>query len=689
MSSFTDRFGGVTVYPSEVGYLSYSLTTSTQLQWPEIGDTGSNLAAAFIRASSTVTGAGFIFPDARDISPGRAGRIRNTGSIAIPVFSTSGSTIATISAGQDYLISNIDNTTSGGLWDTEQLGVGTSSADANFLAGNGLTVSGSTLTVNWPTYFTGSNGFQLTTTANGVVNTWTGGTGTMGIKFDVGTARNGWITAVKNNGTGILTITGDGFDTVDGSFTQLAPNDSTFIVSAGTLSGFYTLGLSTQNTNTSFTVQLNDAATNNTLTNAQAANNIFILTGAIYQGGSTVIFPQTAGEYIIINQATLGGLDRSGLGSGYVSIATSAGNGKTVNIPLNSTRTIVSDGTNIYFADDLSQNRPAQNFIYWADFSRNPWQRGLTFTASSVTQYGPDRVSFNCASGANYTVKQVASTNTGSLYDLQIQRISGTSGGGQIVVGFDLDAIETFPLRGTTPTLAMQIRFGSSAQEVEFTAAVYTSNGNARIVDSLSGGVSTWSALMFFEEISLTTNTSSYNVYVVDPVSYNNNTGGVPTTASQLSVLLSYARPTGTADGNDSISISKLSLTPRAFSGFETVDVADVLNRCQKYAYALTSSSAGQAFGFGQAISGSAAIVNIPFPITMRKAPAISATASAWQLTTSTGAPAVCNGLALSGVTDYSAQLTISTTTSLLTAGNATMFQASTSTAAIVFSADL
>src|SRR3954470_21149795 len=121
MTSFTDRFGGITLYPSDLGYQAYSLTTSTSLTWPELGNTSSNLAASFIRASSTVTGAGFIMPDARDVSVGRAERIKNIGSLSIPVFSTSGSTIATIAAGQDYLLSLIDNSTSGGLWDTEQI----------------------------------------------------------------------------------------------------------------------------------------------------------------------------------------------------------------------------------------------------------------------------------------------------------------------------------------------------------------------------------------------------------------------------------------------------------------------------------------------------------------------------------------------------------------------------------------
>ncbi len=84
MTSFTDRFGGITIYPSDIGYKAYSLTSSTSLTWPELGDTSSNLAASFIRASSTVTGAGFIMPDARDVSVGRAERIKNIGAISIP-----------------------------------------------------------------------------------------------------------------------------------------------------------------------------------------------------------------------------------------------------------------------------------------------------------------------------------------------------------------------------------------------------------------------------------------------------------------------------------------------------------------------------------------------------------------------------------------------------------------------------
>lgn len=695
--SFTDRFNAITVYPSEVGYQSYTLTTSTQLTWPEIGDTNSNLASAFIRASSTVTGAGFIMPDATQISPGRANRFRNIGSIAFPIFSLSGSTIATVSAGQDVLLSNIDNTTLGGLWDTEQLGVGTSSADAAFLAGAGLTVStGGQIMFNWPSFFNATSGFSLTHTSRATNNIWTGGAGTWNIAFDADTVNNGWIASVKNEGTGILTVSGNFAATIDGGTIQLSPGDSSFIVSAGnggSSSGFYTIGLTNANASNSVAIELDDSHVNNTLTNAQAANSIFIIQGSInVSGGSTVIFPQVAGEYTIINKAQPADLYRSGNSGGYVTFATSAAGGATVNVPVNSARVIVSDGTNMYFADDYTQLRPAQNLFYFADFSRNPWQRGTSFTSSSVSQYTADRASFRCVSGASWNINQVASTNTGTQYDLQVQRISGSPTSSVILMGMDLDISETIEMRGKSPTLAVQMDFGTSLQQATIFMGIFTSNGQGRVIDAVT--VSSplapagWTQLAAMPPLTTLSGTA-YTTFMVDPVSLGLPTSSISNSAQTLSFFMSAQGRSTTADGNEFMNISRISMTPQTFSGFEMVDSTDILNRCQHYAYAFTASSIGQSFGGGQAIAGSGAIVNVPFPITMRKAPSLATIPSSWQLTTATGAPAIANSVTLSGVTDYSAQLSVSTTTSLLSAGNFTMLQAASGTAQMVFSADV
>lgn len=682
MTSFTDRFGGITIYPSDIGYLAYSLTTSATLTWPELGDTSSNLAASFIRASSTVTGAGFIMPDARDVSVGRVERIKNIGSIAIPVFSTSGSTIATISAGQDYMLSLIDNTTSGGLWDTSQLGIGTSSADAAFLAGNGLTTSGSKLAVNWPVYYTGSNGFLLTGSANGVVNTWTGGTGAIKMASDSITQANGFITAVKNDGSGVLTVSGASFGSIDGaSSITLFPNASTFIVGDGTgLTNYFTIGLNSTIGISVLPVIVSVSQSSVTLTATQAgANNVIVFTGTpAAQPEFSVVFPQTAGLYTIVNKMVLNNIPRAG--GGYMTIRTSAAGGASIRIYAGSTRQIFNDGTNITFADDMTERRQAKNYMYYADMSINPWQRGTTFTCSGTSMYTADRVMFAC-SGA-FTIARQTSTNTGCQYDMRIQRTSGSS---QAYVGFDLDVPESIALRGKAPTLVLEMSF--SGTYPNFLATIYSNvTGGLRIVDTLG---STWPTVANFggPAIMTTGGSSLYYTFATNRYTTNQSSAVLSNSVNQVSVLITFASA-GTG-ASDMVNIARMALVDGEFSSFDALAVEDAFNKCRRFAWVPTASAAGQTFLGGQSVSANGASMPVQYPVPMRNVPSLTVTAANFQLTTSTGAASSVSSCSFTGGTINGGELTIVTVSSLLAAGNSTRLQSSTSISNLLFSADI
>lgn len=699
MTSFTDRFGGITIYPSDLGYQAYSITTSTALTWPELGDTSSNLAANFIRASTTVTGASFIIPDARDVSVGLARRIKNIGSITLPILSTSGSTIANVGAGQDYLLTLIDNTTSGGLWDTEQLGVGTSSADAQFLAGNGLATSGGTLVINWPVVSTGSNGYQMDVTSRATLLTWTGGTGTIGYTVGAAFAGNGFINAIKNKGSGILTVSGGAFfaSTIDGQASiDLNPGDSAFIIK-NSQTDFQTLGLNTGASIGVLTLEINNAGTT-TLTSTQVSGNrIFILTGqaAGNRGPETIVFPQSPGEFTIVNQM----LSDTGIGAygmGFIKVKTSAASGAFVYIPMGSTRSVVSDGTNIYFVDDISTERPARNILYWCDFAKNPWQRGTTFTSSSVIQYAADRVSWINTSGSGWNLSRITSANTGTQYDLQLSRVLGSppASGAAIYLGFDLELAEAIQLRGRNVSLAMEFSYGSGIGVV--TADLYSTGGsNVKILSSLSGATGAPTGWTFEAEInsvlgqSTSGAASGYYTFVSTPYT-TDLSSGTATGLNQISVLVQTAAA-GTGVANQYINISRIALVDGSFSGFDKEEPGEILRKCQRFAYQYTASAIGNTLGLGQAVSTNGALIPLQFPVTMRQAPSLTVTASNFQLTTSTGAAASCTSLAIntSGSTSYGANLLVGTTTALLAAGNGTLLQATTTTASLLFSADL
>lgn len=688
-NSFQNIFGGITIYPSDLGFIDYTMTQSASFVWPTLGESSSHVAASFTRI--TASGAGIVatLPDADAASVGNALRFKNNGSTAYTIKSASGSIIATMSAGQDILLSITDNTTSGGAWDSSYIGSGTTSANAADLAGAGLTVSGSHLDVNWPVDYTGSSGFQLTNTSLGRVLSWTGGTGSIEIAVDGGTITNGFITAIKNNGTGALTVSGtfiDGIDGVVGSTVSLYPNDSTFIVGAGASKGYYTIGL-TNNTSVTGTLQIDVSSQSSiTLTAGQMNNRIFILTGTVDDNGCTIVFPEVSGNFLIINQTMTNSVPRASMG--YATIQTSASGGTSVRIPFNETRSVVSDGTNIYFADNLSPREPAQNLLYFADFSKNPWQRGTSFTSSSVIQYGPDRISFVCASGAGFQITRQTSTNSGCLYDMRIQRTSGApaASGTQLFIGMDLTLQESLPLRYKNPTLAIDVSPGSGGSISLPSIGIYTSNGsNNKVLSAIGSG---WSIPALISAPIITAGSGSYYRFLVNPSAYTGNTS-VGGTFSQVSVL-AQINLTGTG-ASDYINISRIGLVDGNFDEFDNPDPIAVQQKCQQFAYVIQPEANGQPIATGQAFAANGAATIVNFPSTMRQTPTLTITAATdFNLLTSTATLASCSSIALgTGGNKTIAQLSVVTTSALLTAGAATILFASGITGKIIFSADL
>lgn len=696
-NSYTDIFGGITIYPSDIGFIDYSITQSSTFVWStngEASNSGTSLAVAkFTRISVSGAGIVTILPDADAASVGNTLRFKNNGATTFTIKSASGSTIATMSAGQDILLSITNNTTSGGLWDSSYIGSGTTSANASVLAGAGLSTSGATLITNWPVDFTGSAGYQITTTGTGRVLTWTGGAGSIEIALDTGTLRNGFITAIKNQGTGILTVSGNatnGIDGAVGSAISLYPNDSTFIVGAGNPSGLYSIGLTNNNTTGILEIDASAGTALSTgtvtLTAAQSTNKIFIITNTIGNAANnlTIVFPQVSGEFIISNQSQINNTQQNS--GGFVTIQTSGG-GASVRIPIGGTRTVYSDGTNIVFADDLSQSRPALNIVYWGDFGKNPWQRGTSFTSSSVATYTADRVSAICASGAGFQITRVASTDTGCQYDLRIQRTSGapTASGTTLYLGFDLPIEDSIALRGKNVTLAARVSTGSTNATLP-SFGIYTSGGsNNKVVNTLASG---WN-LAALISAPVITSAAGYYQFSINPPGYSTGSPLTLTTAlSQVSVLCQISL---TATGaNDYINISRLALVEGTFSSFDNLEVTDVRNKCQSFCYVPTASAVGQVFGIGQAVSANQAVVPIQFPATMYKAPSLdTVTAAGFQITNSVNGALTVTSVTMSGPNSYGAELIVPSTTASLIAGQVARFQAATATSKLVFTADL
>lgn len=336
MTSYTNPFSGQTISPSAVSYESLSISVTTELQWPVNGNTNTPVSN-IIDVTATTTSLLLKMPPAQQVSTGQSVLIRNVGSNTFTVTDNSGNTIVAITTGIAQFIFITDNTTTNGVWASVVFGAGTSSANAAALAGYGLAASGLTLNQVYPVVSYSSD-YTLTDANSADLSVWTGGAGTLTLP-SASAVGTGWFITIKNNGTGVLTLTPSGTDTIDGNPNQqLQLAESISLVSNGINWNSFGIGRS----NTFAYTLLSVAVTGGTLTLSatQAANTIQIYSGVL-TSNEIVIVPSTVQLYTITNNTT---------GSYTFTVKTSVFGGATITIAQGTSLVLICDGTNVYNA---------------------------------------------------------------------------------------------------------------------------------------------------------------------------------------------------------------------------------------------------------------------------------------------------------------------------------------------------
>lgn len=344
MTSYVNPFTGQTIQPSQVGYEQLTISTDTILQWPVNGNTN-DVVANIIELTATLnTNLKLIMPAATQVSTGQSVLIKNIGSYSFTVVKSDGSTIISVASGVAQYIYLTDNTTIPGTWSTVQFGAGTSSANASALAGYGLKAISTTLNQSYAlnsyysnTTFTAANRAEFAVWQSGV------GTFTLPVAADVG---NNWFIMIRNNGTGILTVSPTGTDTIDGdSSKQLQLTESLVLVSNG--SGKYNsfgYGQAVSFFFTQLALDVTGLGPTITLTGAQASNLILEFYGTL-AANTTIILPPTVQLYTITNNTT---------GAYTLTFSTGTIGASTVTIAQTQTLIVVCDGTNVYNANSAA-----------------------------------------------------------------------------------------------------------------------------------------------------------------------------------------------------------------------------------------------------------------------------------------------------------------------------------------------
>lgn len=342
MTTYTEVFGGTNIYPSDVSYLSFNLTSSdVTLAWP-VETNAPNaaadyIAAAIIDVNSTGSGRKVYLPAANETSVGQCILFNNTGSTNFTVVKSDGTVICTLVPGSLWQVYLTNNSTAAGSWTSYQFGATTSQANAGALAGAGLKAITTTLNQAISVFEINTN-YTLGVSERAKLISWAGASGTISLTSAT-TLGSDWFCYIRNNGSSSITIDPNGAELIDGvAVLTLTANASAMLICDGT--GFYTVGLgqsvSTGFNYTSFSV----AGTGNyTLSGAELNRISYNLTGVL-TGNRNIIVPATVQQYWISNATT---------GAFTLTVKTSAGTG--IVVAQGQSQILYCDGTNVVEAE--------------------------------------------------------------------------------------------------------------------------------------------------------------------------------------------------------------------------------------------------------------------------------------------------------------------------------------------------
>jgi hypothetical protein len=245
MTSYTEVFGGTNIYPSDVTYLSFNLSSADiVLAWPVETNAPNTLAdyvaARIMDVNSTGSAKKIYLPAANDASVGECFLFNNIGTTIVTVVGSTGTSICTVLPGTLWQVYMTSNTTAAGVWVAYQFGSTTSYANAGALAGFGLKAI--TTTLNQAiTVLQLNSAYTAGVSDRAHMINWTGASGTLSLTsaFILG---DDWFLYVRNNGTSALTVDPSGSETINSATTLVMnPGDSAMIICDG--SSFYTVGL--------------------------------------------------------------------------------------------------------------------------------------------------------------------------------------------------------------------------------------------------------------------------------------------------------------------------------------------------------------------------------------------------------------------------------------------------------------
>lgn len=301
MSSYTNIFGGDQIDPAPLSYVAYTFDANLSLVWPFEALDNTYIAANILDMTATVGSLLVSMPNATLSSTGQSNLFNNVGAESFTVVDYGGNTIINIQPGEQWFVYLTSNATANGTWRVVRYGAATSSADAAALAGFGLRANITKLDQNilevelLDDYtFTANDRAQLfCNEGGGVVWTFT----------DAAVLTNGWFIYVVNCGSGAITLTPYGGQTIDNDPNKtINPGESCIVFCTGT--GFNTVGYGRSLVNTVTAIAINAAGTGVLNLNAtQAAAQVQDFSGTL-TGNRTIDYGGGVGYWFVYNNTS-------------------------------------------------------------------------------------------------------------------------------------------------------------------------------------------------------------------------------------------------------------------------------------------------------------------------------------------------------------------------------------------------
>lgn len=514
--SFTQVFGGNTIYPSDVSYLALALTEDVFLQWPLETSTGNDIVARIMDVTPT-DAYSIYMPDATQTGVGQVTQFRNLGPDTITVKDFLGATLLSIDAGLTFTLYLTDNSAADGLWQSFQAGASTAQAQASALAGYGLIAQSSLLSQSQPVTVFNSD-FTLGAGNRAAAFVWEGGLGTLTLP-SASSVGNNWFVAVRNSGEGNLTIATQGSDDINALATLvLRPEDSATIITDGI--NFFTVGYGQQAVFAFDYTSINLAGEGGgdyVLSGSELNRIAYSFVGEIV-GNVAVILPATTQQYWVANNTT---------GGSYTLTIATAEQAAPVDVPRDSRGIYYCDGSDVIKADTASIALP----IAINDGGTSASTAGGALINLGGTSVGIDV--FTAVDAAAARVAIGAGTGDGSVTSVGVS-------GGSTGFSFSNSPVTTSNTMSMSGTLG--VGYGGTGQ------TTYT-DGQLLIGNS-SGSTLTKASLTAGSGVSITPGAGSITIAatgsggtVSSVVASTGLTGGTITTTGTIAVDYTAASP--------------------------------------------------------------------------------------------------------------------------------------------------